>query len=251
MFFIRKASLSALLSMYDGVGIPEHWQVGLDVHGTYGRKFPDVPMRILEASLYEDMAALFNLAHRATGDAEQDTSSKVLLKHATALTRACATAAYHFVEAYLNGVAFDHLAKVGGVVDKKTSIYLSEWDPDAERPRWIKTRDKLVNYPRLILGLEHPPLQENNCPEMKSFLETTKPIRDALAHASPTVDAHTLEPAKEYAIFGLKFHALEPMVDSAVAVVEVIEKTLTGDRRRIAWLYGRGNDGLFPDVAFE
>jgi hypothetical protein len=53
-------------------------------------------MQILEASLYEDMAGLFNLAHRAETDAEEDRTSKVLLKHATALTRACATATYHF-----------------------------------------------------------------------------------------------------------------------------------------------------------
>jgi hypothetical protein len=42
-------------------------------------------------------------------------------------------------------------------IHKKTIVYLSEWDAAAGRSRWIKNRDKLVNYPRLVLGLEHPP----------------------------------------------------------------------------------------------
>jgi hypothetical protein len=86
---------------------------------------------------------------------------------------------------------------------------------------------------------------------MKLFLETTKPIRDALSHGSPNVDADTLEPGKEYAIFGLTLDGLQQIVDSAVALVEVIAKTLTGDALRIIWLHGRDKNGLFPDIAFE
>ena len=47
------------------------------------------------------------------------------------------------------------------------------------RAKAISFKDKLIKYPRIILGVQHSPLQPNNCPEMGFIIGKAKIVRDS------------------------------------------------------------------------
>jgi hypothetical protein len=199
------------------------------------------------------MCALFNLAwaYREKGAKESQVCPNKQRKTAFALFRAAISSAFFFVESYINGVAFHYLASAGSASDQKTKDYLSEWDSVRKRPRFNKTRDKLVHYPRIVLGVDHPPLQENNCPELAFIVTKAKQLRDSIVHASPTSDPESLLPEKEEAVYSLGFVDVEETVDSAIELVSKVETLVHGSTKFITWLKRRGPDGLFSEEVFD
>ena len=152
-----------------------------------------IELRILEAALFEDMCVLFNRGwalHEASGIKPLD---KRELNEQAALRRAAVLASFYLVEAYLSSIAFDYL--VDHASDPRTSDTdkITEWDHVKDKQRLVAFRDKVLHYPRIILGLPHPPLQENNCPEVKLLLTEAKQFRDAIVHANPRPDPPTLQ----------------------------------------------------------
>lgn len=155
------------------------------------------------------------------------------------------------MESYVNGVAFNFLARGGNAVDPKTRDYLSEWDSARKRPKFIKTRDKLVQYPRIVLGASHPPLQENNCPELAFIVTKAKQLRDSIVHASPIENPISLAPEKEAALYTLEFVDVEKTVDSVIDFVSKVETLLPGNLQYVDWLKKRSPDGLFSERVFD
>ena len=207
--------------------------------------------RCLEAVLYEDMCALFNIARESHLQRREDESAKTL-KRRLALQRATVVAAFNVIEAYLNGIAFNHVELHPEQIDEESKIMLTEWDSARNRARYISLRDKLLHYPKLIMNLEHPPLQESNCYEMKFLLEAAKALRDAIVHASPALTVATLEAEKEVAVHGVEFETVERVVDAVVALIRKLEEAVNDSDQRVRqWLLGRSPDGFFPDTAFE
>jgi hypothetical protein len=251
VIYARKALLSKVMPAYSKMLVPQHTQIGLDPYGILPRS-AKFNLRIIEASLFEDMCALFNLAHNFHNESVKTRAlDKRILKTAIALCRATISSAFYFVESYINGVAFEYLATAGDGIDQATKDFLSEWDSARNRPKYVKTRDKLLHYPRIVLGASHPPLQENNCPPLAFIVTKAKQFRDAIVHASPIADANSFKPEKEMAIFTLKFRDVEETVDNAVALVFTIEPLVHGNLDYILWLARRGPDGLFPESVFS
>jgi hypothetical protein len=200
----------------------------------------------VEVLLYEDMCGLFNLAKDRLAAVGSRVDQRKAQKTANALVRAAASTALYFLESYLNGIAFDFFMVNEAGLDEGTKAALTEWDTVKNRPKRLGLRDKLLQYPRLILGVEHSPFQESNSPEIAYLAGRAKTLRDSVVHASPRPDPHTFEPEKESNLFNPDFHELERIVDSAIALVRKIEISIHGDDRRLFWLYERGADGFFP-----
>lgn len=246
--FIRKSDMRAYIEHYERVcplfaDIPEHAQIEVNAHIAVPANRP-FEVFVLEAKLFEDMCALFNLAKTHVLKAD---GTKKAMKTAGALQRATVSATYYFVEAYLNGLAFDHCVTHQATLDEKTACLLKEYDSTKRRPRHLTLREKLKEYPRIASGAVHPPLMENNCPEMAYLLGRTKAIRDAVAHPSP-LDTNPL--GKEHEWLNPSFDEMEKTVDNAIALVRRIEKTIHGHERRLHWIRQREQDGLFADDAF-
>ena len=194
---------------------------------------------------------MFNLAEDRFITLNRRTDSKRTIKTAEALWRAAASTAFYCVEAYLNGLAFDYYTANEPRLDEDTKRLLTEWDTVQKRFKPVRLRDKLLQYPRIICGTAHPPLQENSCPEMAFFMGRAKLLRDAVVHASPKPNLSAVGDAKESLFLSLDFPETERIVDNTVALIRKIEIAVHGDESRIGWLCGRGPDGLFPDAAFD
>jgi hypothetical protein len=136
--------------------LPNHARIVIGVFGQFD-------WSLLEAKLHEDLCALFNLARERAVKLAGQSDSRPAIKTAEALYRAVVLAAFNFVEAYLNGLALDHYYENEDRLDEGTRSLLLDWDFQRQRPRYLSLRDKALQYPRIILRSQHPPLQESNC----------------------------------------------------------------------------------------
>lgn len=217
--------------------MPAHARIFFDAHGreTFGN------VRILEATIYEDMAALWNLLHDRKG-LNLDICTPKERKTYYALCRSTVTAAVYFVEAYLNGLAFDYSTDHSTSLTEEEKGILSDFDFSKNRSRYLSLRDKFIKYQRIILQETHAPLQPNNFQPLKRLLEISESIRSPLAHPAPH---------KEIEIYWVKIETASDAVDSAIASVIRLESLIRGDLRRVLWLLKRSDGGEFSEKVFD
>ena len=163
-------------------------------------------------------------------------------------------AAFNTIEAYLNGIAFDFLETNEGQFDQSAESLLREWDAVKERPRYLSLRDKMLQYPKIVIKAAHPPLHEDNCLELKFVVESAKKFRDAIVHPSPAPHALTGELDKEIAVHNVDFETVARIVDATIALIRKVDRIAYGsnsDERLRNWLRDRSPNGTFADTVFD
>lgn len=120
-----------------------------------------------EAILYSELGALANLLVR---DFEEVTwNDRERHRAHKALTRSVIATAAYFVEAYLNGIAADHLLTQGTALDEDSRLCMQGRDP--KKPaRLLSTKDKILKYQLLITGTQS--VQENIAQSSHIFCES-------------------------------------------------------------------------------
>lgn len=230
--------------------LPPHLLVDLDFSGesSNGTEFH---WRLPEASLYEDMCVAYNNA----SDSEQIGAAIGVPVHAGKLRdcflRTAVLSAFYFVEAYLNGVAFDYCSRNGSSISVAQTKLLLEWDQHANREKWVNFKEKIQAYPKIILGLQHPPLTEGNSPEVKLLVNAAKEVRDAIVHQSPKTDPRTGEVGPKVKRF-LQLRSVDAteIVDAAISLVRQLNELLGQNGIMLDFLVGRDSTGKFPEKAF-
>ena len=228
--------------------LPEHARVGIDV-GTIRESTSEMEVFQLEASLFEDMAILWNEASRAEVAASRSDSSKVQVKLAGASMRAVAKAAFNLLEGYLNGLACDILSTASVSPEERSK--LGEWDATRDRPRFLSLRDKLLQYPKIAVGAKHPPLEETALPCMRRVVELENALRHALIHPRPQV--HVANPGifREAAFFELSIDRVAALCDDVIELISKIADVVGRDYGDVSlWLFRRNSDGFFPEKTF-
>jgi hypothetical protein len=248
--FIRTVCTHYERSLADFNELPDHALVEIDP-GRYRTVSGTIEIYLLEAMLFEDMCALFNLWQRHRCPEESTTATKVEIKLEQALAHATTMSAFFFLEAYINGIAIDYHAKNQQNLDDETRITLTEWDHHKNREKFVNFREKLLRYPRIVAGLAHPPLQESNCPELEFLTGNAKNLRDAIAHPSPRPDPTTGDASKVRALLSSAAKDVENVVDAAIGLVRKIETAIKGNDKLLTWLYDRNRDGAFSEDVFK
>lgn len=261
--FIPKLWLAAQCRHYARVApsfdlAPAHAWIGLNpgvmaVRGTW-------EMRLLDATMYEDMATLYNAAasQREAAEGRGVGGEKQALKARDALCRATVMAAFNFVESYLNGMAFDCLARYGDQLSPREVEVLVEWDDTRGRRRYQRFRDKVLQYPKIALRAAEPPLDETRSPALRYILAQAKDIRDAVAHPSPrvgrlvTAESEAFEEFdKESIVYAVSWETADQVARNAVTLVRELESAVTGSLEAVDWLMDVAEDGRFPDASFS
>lgn len=231
-------------AMLDFNELPEHSKIGIDI-GLI-RKKPEVESFILEAAIFEDMCAIFNLLKQKLTEYDINKMRKVDIKTIVALMRTVVLTSFNFIEAYLNGIASDFFFANFNELDDDTRIILTEWDHIKSKPRYLSLRDKALKYIRIACKMSYPPLQENNCEELAFIIERVKDIRDSIVHPS---SIHALG-NKEVEILRLTMDEVEGIIDTSIKLVQKIEQLVYGNNNRKRWIFERAEDGFFPEEAF-
>jgi hypothetical protein len=228
---------------------PLHARIEMDTEGRFPKR-NTIEVYIPEAVLFEDMCCFYNRAcdlRTQLGDASPYERKKVV-KEVLACQRAAVSSAFYMVEAYCNGLAFELAFKHRHELSPKELMMVMEWDETTGRAKYLKTRAKLLTYPRLLARSASPLVQENNCPELKYLLEDAKRFRDAIVHNSPFPEIPSLELVKSKAFTQLDAEDCTRVVDSAIVVLERISSALG---RSLFWLQHRRDDGRFDDSVFS
>jgi hypothetical protein len=221
------------LSAFDH--LPQHARIGLDIHGVEGQ----LSWFLLEAALFEDLAALWNDAWEKR-DLRYPNVPKREMKHASALKRAAAKAAFGLLEAYLNGIAADVLFTRTDVSERDRAKLLER---DGDRKMFLSLRDKILQYPKIALRSLHPPVAENSSRAMQTVLATEAEVRHALIH--PKFE-------REPSLLELPIERVGQLCDSVTELITEIATCLGGDFGDIRlWLTYRDRDGFFPEHSFE
>src|SRR5262249_23720934 len=134
---------STFFSRYDSVwpifkNLSPHTRIGVDAHGILRDSKPQFTWRVLEATLFEDVAVLWNQAVKAAEEKARD-PSKLNSKRSDALLRAVTRGVFHLLEGYVNGLAVDVLVS-GTTLNSEERGRLLEWDEIRERPRPLSLR---------------------------------------------------------------------------------------------------------------
>ena len=207
--------------------------------------------RLPEASLYEDMCVAYNGAVRCGELASAMEVPVPAPKLRDCFLRTAVLSAFYFVEAYLNGVAFDYQSRHANNISPQDTRLLLEWDQQANREKWITLKEKIQAYPKIILGLQHPPLTETNSEEMKLLISTAKEVRDAIVHQAPRPNPLTKEVGPKVKSFmHLRSGDTTEIVDAAISLVQRLNEILGQNGIMLDWLVGRDATGKFPEKAF-
>ncbi len=225
--------------------VQPHALVNIDLEGE------DRDLYVPEGSLYEDMCFAFNKGWD-TRDKRWDPQrhqSKIDVKAHIFYTRASIISAYNFVECYFNGLAFDFLMTAQRTLSVGDADILREWDSQRDRQRFVKFRDKIIQYPKIILNRRNPPFTESSCPPMATLLSSIN-YRDAVVHNTPKPNVAGDAIPKVRDLVELRFEDAIRIVDSAVEMVQLADKTVNQGRYDISWLLPRTPEGPFPAQSF-
>jgi hypothetical protein len=197
------------------------------------------------------VCVLFNLAKEYHEKLEKGSESKKNSKTSDALCRSTIVTACYVIEAYLNGIAFDYYWANSSQLSDKKKILLTEWDHVEGRSRHISLREKALQYPRIIMGANHPPLQESNCPELAFVLERAKLMRDSIVHATPKLDFNTFEAEKEREIYAIELKDVELTINNCIVLIEKFEMAIRNNTDRLWWLHHPESNGYFSESVFS
>lgn len=249
--YISKYDLSAMFEHYERAlpifpHLPQHGRVAVDTAAV--RTDRSLAWFVLEASLFEDMAALWNAAVAASRIAERTESTLPQFKLATSLRRATVKAAFNLIEGYLNGIALDVLLL--RKVPPEIEVKLEEWDPERNRPVRLTLRDKILQYVKIACAVEHPPIQESNSAAMRTILEAESRVRHALIHPTARVTPEDTA-SRETVFFDLSLEAVAEICDAVVALIREIAAVVGNDFGDVGWwTYERTEDECYPEAAF-
>jgi hypothetical protein len=250
---VRKDQLEAIFDHYERridvfPMLPPHALIGIDMMG-----FADgqIEIFLLEASLFEDMASLLNATVEVWNFLNKcQEKSKPLFKRMNALSRSTVKAAYGLIEGYLKCLALDILLTQQVSPEEKTK--LTEWDEAKSRPALMKLRDKLLQYPKIALQLQHPPLTEHNCSEIAEILEAEKLVRHTVVHPSPILKLEYPESLREELFYRVSPAVARDICDLVISLIFKISNTVGEKFGKVSyWLVPRDQEtGCFPDSVF-
>ena len=232
--------------------LPAHARIGIDVFGIR-RQQRKVEFVLLEASLFEDVAALWNSTLEMSESLRTQRDPRPeFIKRTNALKRATAKSVFNLIEGYLNGIALD--ISLLWDTTPATRIKLKEWDTERSRPRPLSLRDKLLQYPKIALNAKHPPLDESNCKEMARILELETRIRHSLIHPKPEPEVGLGGSAyriREMVYIQLSTDEVAELCDLAVGLIRQISDAIGEEFGKVhLWLHERDQSGRFPDETF-
>jgi len=184
----------------------------------------------LEGALFRDVTFLLERASEIQKGVEdfrtRSTDDQFAL---LSYSRAAVTMTFHFLEAYLNGLAYDCFMLHHDGLALDDHDLLAEWNSRKKRQKYVSFETKLFAYPRLVAKTYGLTLDVSGLPSAKLLAEEGKKIRDALVHPSPYVDARTGHHEKIYWVTGTGFEAARQLVDAAKTYVLAVEQGVGKD----------------------
>jgi len=149
---------------------------------------------VVEAMLFDDAVSMWKYVSRILNDGlDFRTRPKNIQRKLQTFMRATLTGTYRFLEAYLNGLAYDCFQMFHETMDIKDHDVLAEWDSKNKRIRYVAFERKLRIYPEICGKYLEKTVDLSDDPDVDTLLVEGKVVRDGLTHPSPFVNPKTQE----------------------------------------------------------
>lgn len=193
----------------------------------------------LEGALFSDIKFFMKKAreyHKGVNDfRKRDRDDQLAL---LACVRATLTTTFHFVEAYLNGLAYDCFMEHHDMLSIEDHDLLAEWDSKKNRRRYVRFDAKLIEYPRVVAETYGRTVDLSDYGPCKILAKEGKKIRDALTHPSPYVDPKSRMEEKIVKVTGVGFEAAEQIFNAAREYVLAVEQGVGKEPlKTMPWLF--------------
>lgn len=234
--------------------LPPHATVSIDALPVT-KTTPRGEVFLLEAALFEDMTALYNDVLEAP---EFETlpeayDNPVSFKRKRALQRATIRAAFAVLEGYLNGLASDIMSDQQEKLSQAQWTQLMEWDAEAKKHKTLSLRQKILQYPKIAIGVKHPPLDDRKSAEVRDVLRFERLHRHAVVH--PTPQWNHENPAaidRESVHHQVDLETVTEVCDAIVGLIRRIDNVLGHRYGDVAWwLTDRDEGGRYPATTFN
>jgi hypothetical protein len=194
----------------------------------------------LDGQLFHDAQFMLYKAREAHGTAKSQrelppTRHRVL----HTLLRSIVTALFTFVEAYLNGIAFDCFQAHHDDLELDDHDLLGEWDSTKKQRKFVKFDDKVFGYPRLIAKVKGlPAVDLSGFKPAHRIIKDGKELRDAITHPSSQYDPDDRTQKKMTLFAGLKLPEMEALYNDICEYVTFVEKAIGYEpKESVPWLY--------------
>ena len=193
----------------------------------------------LEGVLFRDAEVLVQQArgfHKGIEDFRKRTSEDQHMLHT--YLRTSATAIFHFLEAYLNGLAFDCLLHEHTKLSEADHDVLVEWDRKKNRRRFVSTETKIFRYPVIFGKYRGMNVDLSACKAAHFLAKDAKELRDAFTHPSPHIDRESQVLRKLNLVVTINLKLVESIFASAKDYVITVEKALfRKPEETVPWIF--------------
>lgn len=225
-------------------GAPLHATVHISACWGLQTEFP-------EEHLIKDLAVLYNdlleLDEKLTEQKEltcrqmKDTPVRADIAEASrragTYRRMCLLACFNLIEAYVNGLSWEYAQRHNiSSLSKARQRMIEEADGSIVK--------RIINIPEIISG-KPTPFNETTAP-LSDFVDTIKPYRDAVVHASPFAAPEKFGGYdKLQKIYELSSETVAQSIDITEQIIGAIYQATGGKTELPAWFIGRDNTGRF------
>lgn len=193
----------------------------------------------VEGALYGDAKLVLDHARKMHGGIKdfrrRSRESQIRL---FSYLRSATMAVFSFLEAYLNGLAYDCFHLHHQRLSVKDHDLLAEWDSQQQRRRFVAFHEKIFRYPKVVGRMYGKSLDLSGFQAAQRIADKGKLLRDALAHPSPFVDLRGRTPGKLPLVMTLEIGFIEELYRDSGEYVETVERGIGNDpRQSCPWLY--------------
>jgi hypothetical protein len=195
----------------------------------------------LEGALLKDAEVLLEQArsfHKGVGDFRKRKREDQFMLYT--YLRSGATVVFHYLEAYLNGLAFDCLFRHHDELSEADHDSLTEWDRKKQRKAFLNVERKIFRYPAIFAKCRNTNIDLSGCRAAYFLANDAREIRDALTHPSPHIDRDSQTLRKFSLIASIDLPTLDSILAAAKEYTLTVEKCLFGKPDQTApWLFPR------------
>ena len=174
--------------------------------------------------------------HKGKADFRSRTDEEQL--ELLAYLRASVSATFQFLEAYLNGLAYDCFQSHHDELSIRDHDLLAEWDTKSKRQRFVSFETKLYAYPALAAKMEGKSVDMKLSAAARFLATDGRKMRDALTHPSPFVSPRSRVAEKLSLTATVRLPFAEQLFQAAKEYVLTVEKELGQEpKKTVPWVF--------------
>lgn len=195
------------------------------------------PYRIflLEERIFRDVNMLWkNICSLVDDGQDLRTREPKAQQDLSSYLRLISGAIFDFLEAYLNGLAFECFRKFHDKLSLSEHDLLCERDSQTKKTRFLSFERKMKEYPKLYGKYLGKNTTFDSDADAIFLCENGKLLRDAITHPSAFINWDSSEPTKVQLVGGITHEQVSKVLKSALNFVSKSEAALGHDPLRLA-----------------